>query len=280
MTDKNQLKKMRLTLLDKEGRLISDKLLTQDAEIYKGPVKEHNGPMKIEFTFLDKNDVGKVKKYLDMLTGELPLPVKSTGKSSNDSKVELDENKREALIKAFCDEGDQDKAIAYLRNLGFIFMYERDMETFKIEFKPKNAHSGKYQWMIRKTKESKISPTSDKFDPTIIMGIKIDGERNEKVVIYLYNEFLKKVKLPLPGEPKESWDTSELLKFPKFMSYDERIKFSGEHRGLTTGSRKAPSKFYLRWIDYVIIPTSEKNEFEKESGKLSSSMGEEAYIQE
>lgn len=280
VNNKNQVKKMRVTLLDKEGRLLSDKLLTQDPEIYKGPGATHDGPMKIEFTFLDKNDVSKVNKYLDMLVGKLPIPTKSTGKSANDSKVELDENKRESLIQTLLEKEDQDVAIKYLRGLGFVFMYERDLKTFKIDFTPKKAHSGRYQWMVRKIKESKISPLSDKFDPTILIGIKIDGERKEKVVVYLYNELYKKANIPIPDGTSETWDTSELLKYPKFMSYEERIKFSNEHRGLSTGSRKAPSKFYNRWLKYVMIPKSEKNQHESEAGNERDEFGEKAYVQD
>lgn len=261
-------KKIRIQLMDSEGRILSDKLSEQDPTLSLGPKDIHEGPMRIEFTFFDKKDIEKVNKFLDQITGKLPLSKKPTA-SKNDQVVEMDESKRESLIMEAVSQKNQDAFISYLRNLGFTFMYNDFMEIMEIPFDPKKAHKNKYQWMVRKTKESKTSPLTDKYDPTIIFGVKIDMgiERSEKVVCYLYNKFHSSSKLKLVESPEFGYENTNLIKYPKYMTYDERIKFAAEHRGLTSGSRKEPSKFYKRWLPYVIIPNDSKTKFDKDAGK-------------
>ena len=256
--------------MDDEGRILSDKVVGQDPAISAGPSEKHTGPMRLEFTFVDKNDVDKIIGYIGKLGGDLPIPAKKSGTSKNDKQVELTENSREEIAAKALSFETQDEMLDFLRGLGFTFLYEEDLKTFKIPFSPKKAHSGNYQWMVRKIKESKMNPLSDKYDPTIIIGVKIIGERDEKVVIYLYNKFHGKASIKVDKDPKFNYDQTELLKFHPVMDYSERIKFSTEHRGLLTGSRKKPSKFYERWLPYVIIPKSNKSEHDDKSGQKYS----------
>lgn len=265
-TTKLKVKKMRIQLMDDDGRILSDKLVGQDPAISAGPSEKHTGPMRLEFTFTDQKDVEKVKKYLDQLSGELPIPSKKRATSNNDKQVELTENSREEIAGKALTFKDQDEMIKYLSDIGFVFLYEEDLETFKIPFEPKKVHSGKYQWMVRKVKESKVNPLSDQYDPTILVGVKILEERDPKVVVYLYNKYYGKADISLPDKPKFDYEGTTLLKFHPVMDYSERIKFSTEHRGLLTGSKKKPSKFYERWLPYVVIPNADKSDHDKEAG--------------
>jgi hypothetical protein len=54
-------KKLRIQLFDDEGRMVDDRTVSQDPEIYSGPKENHNGLFRIEFTLNTKDDVEKAK---------------------------------------------------------------------------------------------------------------------------------------------------------------------------------------------------------------------------
>jgi len=135
----------------------------------------------------------------------------------------------------------------------------------------KDIHLAKYQWMVRVAKRAK-DPRNDKFDLPLLIGISImeKESRTDKMVIYLNGTFSKSEKLEVPKNAMTFRQTN-LIKYPHYMTYEEREKWGIEHRLLLSNPTKSPSKFYLRWSrdvkvgDELKLKTEEDGKKEKES---------------
>jgi len=241
-------KKIRIQKFDSEGRLIDDRMVSQDTEFTSGPKLKHEGPLRVEFSLLDKSDVEGAVTYLGKLTGSLPIEAKKLKKLKEPQNPEH----REQLLKdALGEAHDQDTLITYLRDHGFKFMMHEFLETFDWPMLIlRNHHKEEFQWMLRCSKIAK-NPTSDKYDPMLAFGIKLVGDRQEKVVIYLHGEFHKSYKIPLPDKPRETFKKSGMMKFPHFMVENERDKFRFEIRQYQNNPEKEFSKFFNRWREHV-----------------------------
>ena len=242
-------KKIRIQLYDPEGRLSSDRLVTQDPEFTSGPKITHDGPIRIEFSLMDKDDIDKAKTYLGQLVGTLPKP-EPRGRKPLTQEMGDDESRAELLEDALKQTDDQDKLIAYLRDHNFVFMTWDFFSTFDFKVDIKEKHQETHQWLIRQLKRAK-NPKSDKYDPMLMIGIKLLGDRSEKIVIYLNGEYHASVKVDIPGKPKETFKKSGMMKFPKFMTEPERDKFRFEIRQYQANPNRVLSKFYKRWAEYV-----------------------------
>lgn len=241
-------KKIRIQKFDQEGRFLEDRMVSQDPEFASGPKGKHEGLLRVEFTLLDKADTEKAKVYLDQLRGALPLEAKKLKKLTKEPQLE--EHREQLILDAMEKATDQDELIKYLRDHDFVFMLWDYMETFDWAPEVKDIHKEKYQWMIRRIKTAK-NPASDKYDPMLIFGFQLIGERNEKIVIYLNNEFHKAYKVALPDKPRETFKKSGMMKFPPYMTEQEREKFRYEFRQYQDNPEKKFSKFYLRWREWV-----------------------------
>lgn len=242
-------KKIRIQLFDEEGRLFIDRMVTQDTEFISGPKGEHKGPIRIEFTLSNSNDTEYAKTYLDQLTGLLPIP-EPRGRKPQELELSTDDSRARLLEEAIEKATDQDKLIAYLREHDFVFLTTDFLETFDFNIELKTKHRNEYQWMMRCIKRAK-NPKSDKYDPMLIIGIKLIGDRTEKVVVYVDREYLESHKVPLPKKPKETFKKSGMMKFPHYMVEDEREKFRFEIRIYQRNKEKVLSKFFSRWAEYV-----------------------------
>lgn len=244
-------KKLRIQLFDKEGALVNDRLVSQDPEIYSGPKDSHDGPIRVEFTLENKDDVEKVKTYLDKLTGILPLDAQK--KKKKVEKVFSTDNREKVLEEALRigEEYGQDKMIEYLRNLNFSFMMSDFLKTFDFPMlNIKDRHFEKYQWMIHCIKRAK-NPKSDKYDPMLIFGIQISSERSDKIVVYLNGEFVSYNNIAVPGETSLDFKKTNMIKFPHYMIEEEREKFRYELRQYQENPEKPLSKFFKRWSSAV-----------------------------
>lgn len=242
-------KKLRIQLFDTEGRMIDDRMVTQDPEVAKGPQLTHVGPMRIEFSFDSPDDVAKVKTYLDQLVGNIPLGTKKARKSM--VKTMEDPKVREAILEEAIGMEDQDQLIAFLREKGFRFMMSDFLQTFDWpQLQIKEKHLEKYQWMLYCQKPAK-NPKSDKYDPMLIFGIQLLPEHDERIVVYLHGEYHKGYKIPIPSKPKEVFKKTNMTKFPDYMTHDEREKFRFELRQYEADPEKPLSKFWKRWRPYV-----------------------------
>lgn len=268
MEDKINFKpKIRIQLLDEESRVIDDRMVDQYTELVNGPKKTHDGPLKVEVTLSNQQDIDLFKEYLDKLRGKLPLKeIQSRGRPSTNN-LSIESPREDILVQVEKIE-DQDEVIKYLRELGFVFLLTEDFKTYFPEFefetrdigKPNNSgqYLDSYSWMVRCIKRAK-DPKSDKYDKMIIFGFSLINGRNNKVVPYLYGERKKPLRIPVKSSSNISFSkVTELTKFPVYMVEAERLKFSSEMRQLMLSSDKKPSKFFLRW--YRDVKFSEENQ--------------------
>lgn len=243
-------KKMRIQLYTKEGLPMVDRLISQDIEIRNGPKEVHDGPMRIEFTFTEQTDIQSVKDYLDKLIGTLPLEHKIRKKKKNDTVISID-NREAFLADALLQIGDQDQLIKYLRENEFVFCTTGHLKLVRdLNINFKERHEKKCQWMIRRLKKPAKSPLNDKFDPMLVFGINL-LDISDRVYIYVDKEFKEIIHVPIPEKPRETFKKSGMIKFPHYMTPEERDKFRIEFRGLTQNPAKEPSKFFKRWVEYV-----------------------------
>lgn len=246
-------KKMRIQLV-KDGLNISDRLVDQKTEFYIGPKEVHDGPMIIEFILEDGSDTEGAIQYLKKLTGLLPIENKPGPKKAGapSNKEVYDGSSREILlveaVKASKD--NQDAFISYLREREFVFMTSDQLKTLLPEsYKFKKVHLENYEWLLRRIKTAK-DPRADKFDISMILGIKILSDRSDRMLLYMNGENQKSIRLEVP-EKALNFKQTNLIKFPHYMIYEEREKWGIEHRQLMANPDKKPSKFYQRWVKDV-----------------------------
>lgn len=256
--------KMRISLLDHNGAILSDRLVDAYTEMSAGPKNTHTGPIRIELTLTSKNDIEGAKTYLDQLSGALPLREPGSKGRPNGAPKEVESPREDILIEVekMVNEGkNQDDIIKYLRGLGFVFILTEDFFNYFPDFPFDKKDIGEptdnkqylesLSWMTRCIKRAK-TPQADKFDPMILFGFSILKGQSNKVVPYLYRERKKPLRVK-PGKAL-TFNKVEFSKMPKYMVEYERLKFSTELRALTLDPNKAPSKFFLRWAPEVEIP--------------------------
>lgn len=267
------INKCRIQLLDENLVVKSDRLVDQNIEFNTGPKQNWKGPIRLEVTLVNKQDITSLKKYIDALEGELPIKeVASKGRPSSNNEMEINSPREDIYseVEGLVKEGkNQDHIINYLRSLGFVFLLTEDFLTYFPEFKFKERDISKpnsngqypnsYSWMVRRIKKAK-DPKSDKYDPQIIFGFSILGERDDKVVGYLFKERKSAFKAAIPTKNALTFNNMEMCKMPHYMTEEERLKWSSEMRQLIVNKEKAPSKFFLRWAVDVQVPlvTQEK----------------------
>lgn len=261
--------KIRVQAMDEDGIVLNDRLVDQYIEFLNGPKESHKGPLRVEVTLMNKEDVNSFKAYLDKLVGDLPIKkITGRGRPANNATEEMNSPREDILqdVEKLISEGkDQDQVIKYLRDLGFVFLLTEDFLWYFPNFQFRGGDIGtktdngqypsSYSWMVRCIKRSK-DPKTDKYDPQIIFGFQIMGERSSKVIPYLYKERKKPFRVEIPKKNALSFNNTEMTKFPKYMREDERLKFSTEMRQLMVNSEKKPSKFFHRWFPDVIFPTA------------------------
>jgi len=249
-------KKIRIQLFNEELVMQSDRLLTQDAEFNVGPKLQHSGPIRIEFTLMGTDDIARCKEYLDKLTGVVPLiskEVKTRGrKPSGDAIPDTDD--RAEMLSVFQQCSTQDEAIEMVKNCGFRFMtidlFEA-MGYLEGRSLPVGIKKGDYQILMRCLKQAK-DPKNDKYDPELIFGIKLMGDKEDKVLFFLQGE---KGKFDMPWAKKSEFNfkKTSMMKFPEYMTLEEREKWRREHRLSIANPEKEPSKFYARWKPYIEV---------------------------
>lgn len=269
--------KLRITLLENNGAVIQDRLVDATTEYYAGPKIQHSGPIRIETTLTNTQDIESFKKYLDQLTGTLPIKAPSAGRGrpsmANQANIESPRENIIEEVKKMASEGNnQTEVIEYLRKLGFVFILAEDLLYYfpdlKDSFKHKDLgdpndnkqYPNSLAWMVRCIRRAK-DPRTDKFDPMIFFGFNIQ-KPSRKVVPYLYKERQEPLKIDT-GKKVLSFNTVEFTKLPVYMREDERLKFSVEQRQLLLNPDKKPSKFFLRWVKDARFPDSLKPKIEE-----------------
>lgn len=270
--------KLRITLLEENGAVIQDRLVDAATEYYAGPKLQHKGPIRVEVTLGNTADIENFKKYLDQLTGSLPIKAPSVGRgrpstASIPSTMETPREDILADVKKMAEKGkNQTEVIEYLRKLGFVFILAEDLLFYFPDlvqnFKPNDLgaptdnkqYPDSLAWMVRCIRRAK-DPRTDKFDPMIFFGFNIQ-KPSKRVVPYLYKERQEPIKIDT-GKKVLSFNTVEFTKLPKYMLEQERLKFSIEQRQLILNPEKKPSKFFLRWVKDAQFPDSIKPKIEE-----------------
>lgn len=268
--------KLRITTLSENGTPLSDRLVDAYTEMNSGPKVQHNGPIRVEVTLTNKQDVDNFKEYLDRLIGVLPAkaPTAGRGRPAGTTVKNLESPREDILadVEKMVEEGkSQQEIIKYLRELGFIFILTEDfLYHFPgFEFDKKDVgeatdnkqYPNSFSWMARCIKRAK-DPKADKFDPMVIFGFSILNGPSKKIIPYLYKERKKPLRAQT-GKNVLSFSQAEFTKLPKYMLEEERIKFSTEQRQLLLNSEKKPSKFFMRWYRDVVFPDSIKDKIEE-----------------
>lgn len=266
--------KMRITTLNEDGSYIQDRLVDAYTELNAGPKFQHDGPVRLEITLQNQQDIEAFKTYIDQLTGKLPLrETTGRGRPSGGSTTAPLESPREdimAKVEQMVKEGsNQEDIIKYLRGLGFVFILTEDFlyhfDDFpfsKKDIGEPNANGqylNSFSWMVRCIKRAK-DPKADKFDPMILFGFAIMNGPSKKIIPYLYKERRHPFRVD-NGKKILTYSTVEFSKMPAWMLPDERIKFSAEQRQLLANPEKQPSKFFLRWSHDVLLPDSVHEKF-------------------
>lgn len=260
-----RLKKVRIRLYDKAGTPTSDRLVTQSTEFAAGPkdVIEEGGSVSIEAFLSNKDDVQAFVSYLEKLNGKVPhKELGSKGRPKNGTKKELTVAERKDFVDEILLEVDkkgwnQDKLIETLRDkhqFRFISedfamaLHHRYGDDKSNPLGVKSVHFNKFVWMVRLVRLA-ADPKNDKYDPLISFGFRFDGGRSDRVVVYLEGQFYKRFKTKVPLKPKVTEKNISAIRYPAFMTYDERAKFRNELRKAKRG--KEPSKFLLKWMPHM-----------------------------
>lgn len=265
--------KMRITTLNEDGSYIQDRLVDAYTELNAGPKFQHEGPVRLEITLQNQQDIESFKNYIDQLTGK--LPIKETvgrGRPSTSSTTTLESPREDILMKVeqMVKEGsNQDDIIKYLRGLGFVFLLTEDLlyhfddfPFFKKDIGDPNSNGqylNSFSWMVRCIKRAK-DPKADKFDPMILFGFSIMKGPSKKIIPYLYKERRHPFRVD-NGKKVLTYSTVEFSKMPAWMLPEERIKFSAEQRQLLANPEKQPSKFFTRWSHDVLLPDTVHEKF-------------------
>lgn len=264
--------KLRITLLSENGCPVSDRLVDAYTELNTGPKVQHKGPIRVEVTLENKQDIENFKRYLDGLSGTLPIK-ENVGRGRPTSSVvkELESPREDILadVEKMVSEGkSQGEIVTYLRAIGFVFILTEEFKFHfpEFEFNKKDVgepndngqYLNSYSWMVRQIKRAK-DPKADKFDPQIIFGFSIINGPNKKVVPYLYKERRKPLKVAKTSSNTLSFSKVGFTKYPAFMIESERLKFSTEIRQLLNNPEKKPSKFFIRWFKDVKFPDTIKD---------------------
>lgn len=246
--------KMRIQLLDDSGVTISDRLVDQYSELLNGPTETHRDPFKLEITIDSKETMERLKGYLEKLVGNLPLVIKSSSSKSTSSKSM---NPYKEIFNDIKAKEHIEKIIEYLESLNFRWVTYQFLQEANTDGKfPKLAENPaypRYQWLVRMLRQAK-DPGNDRYDWTMMIGIKFVGPTADKVYIIYKGE--KKAILT------RSWETGKNLNmkkkkipliFPQYMTIEERKRWRYMHRkvklGKTLGTRD--DIFYKRYLPEV-----------------------------
>ena len=250
--------KMRITKRNLETHMIeADRLVDQASALNDGAEEMEGYYVTLEVTIFDKVSAELAVNYIKQITGDLPsflrkAPIKTTQKENgglfmNDSY--------QKFIKELSSTKDQEALINNLRDLGYHF-YSTDHLVelgFAISFADEKHE--KYQWMVKRLKEAK-DPVNDKLDKNLIIGIKIAGKHFEKVHFYYRNPQSAELFLKLHSTAKIAWPEQHhinfkkmkvTLRFPQYMTYDDRRRWRTEHEKLKRNPNYKPSKLYLKY---------------------------------
>lgn len=255
------LKKIRVQLFDSEMNQITDRLVTQETEFRTGPKEPHKGPLKIEVCLFTKDDANDCLTYIKKLIGDLPIEVAPAKLKTANMASADDDSWRESLVQSVPEFESQDGLIKDLRNQGFVFLTAEHLADMGLVTWTEDDVQWSYQWMVKLIKEAK-SLINNKYDPTVMFGFKLLGDKVEQMYTYLHGD-MESIEMPWKSANKVTFRKTEMVKFPHYMIAEEREKFRVElYKARKLFSEEKPhkfSKFFRRW--YTDVDFREKEEW-------------------
>lgn len=258
-------KKCRIQLYDADFNHLSDRLVEQDTELYKGPKETHEGPIKIEVCLFEQSDIEQFVKYLYQLQGSIPMEQRVPGKRGRPKlKDSLNETNQEAFLEnltssiANGDLTSQEELIEYLREQGFKFLTMDYIQDLGLNFPVEEEHEEGFQWMMPCLKTAK-DPANDKFDPKIAFGFRVLGNKKiKKVPVYLFNEVQDVLELPWEKENSYNIHKTDMAKFPPYMTMEERESFRKSLRDMQRDPEMPLPRIIKRWYQDVEFAQKEE----------------------
>jgi hypothetical protein len=200
----------------------------------------------LEVNIAEPTDIDKVIEYMDKLRGKLPITSTKTPKPTKD-KV----NPYQEIFQAIKAKEYIEDIIEYLTEINFRFISQQFMEERSAgdpQVWPKDFN---YQWMVRVLRYAK-DPANDKFDFTLLVGIKFMGKQSDKIYI-MFNGEKKAVLLRKWRKDNSAINMKKkkvAMKFPDFMTIEERKHWRHIRRKveLKRNIGTKDQKFYDRYI--------------------------------
>lgn len=248
-------KKMRIQTFDEDFNMLSDRLVSQYSEFNKGPGKVHEGPLKVEVSLFSKEDVDKFRQYLEMLKGIIPIETtkKKRGRKRSPKDVE---GFREFMVKKLSGLENPSDAmvIQACREEGMVFTSLEFLHDMGYPILVPKLHR-KYRYMAQLVKKAK-NPINDKYNPSLLVGLK-----GNRVVVYSAEELLLELAVTKDEDAKIKIPAKVKVKFPVYLTQDERNKFRAEMQILKDNPEKKPTKWYARWVHEVAKESPEGVKF-------------------
>lgn len=261
-----QSTKMRVKLYDPHsGELTQDRLVEQSTEVNLGPKEKHTGPISLEINLVDQESTTALIAYIQKLVGSMPITKKLPKQVRlKQGTIELNDAEplEELVATAFKRYQTQEDLIKFLRDQGFKFIDSHVITDIVPELADKLKLRDKdkdFQFMIRLVKEAK-DPKNDKYDYRLLFGIKILGDKQGKVLTYLFGKFNNFHKIAWKSAKKDVLfkKHDRVMEFPEHMDYDERKKWRTEYQKLQLTGQQGkpmpkPSKYFMKNARFVLV---------------------------
>lgn len=253
------MSKLRITLSDKETReIISDRLVESALEFSTGPKEKHDGPIRVDMLLENRGEVEGLVQYLQKLALDLPLDTKTTKRTYNKTTNLADDQKMD-IIQIINKTKNLEEAIQLLRDTNYAFLSYEHLKTIADKngwaFELKNPKHENYQFMCRVLRLAK-DPKNDLIDISLVFGIKIMGNRFDKILVFEGGKQTQLIKKEWAERKEIGFKVKEkFFKFPKPMSYEERAKWRAEDRKVMGAKEKGtdytPAAFYTKWAPFI-----------------------------
>lgn len=134
---------------------------------------------------------------------------------------------------------NQEAVMEYLRSFGFYFVESEVLLKLhpKLGIPPKHM---KYSFMIRGIKKN-ID------DTRIIVGIKLWGDKVDRVLLYIQGDLDSRLKIPWKERQDINFKKIKIrVKFPDYLNYEERKKWRWEHAKVKKDPNYKPTAMYQK----------------------------------
>jgi hypothetical protein len=243
--------KIRIQLREENGAVLSDRLVDQTTELATGPKEVHEGPITVEFTAMNSDDLERVVLYIQKLKKLVPIETKPPRKTYTKRKNTL--NAYKELFLEVKKKPTMEKVIEHLDNLDFTWLHTQYFEELtrygKGEFG--YIHDGKYkqmQWLSRKVRTA-VNPIHDLYDFRLIFGIDLIRKKSDRVVVFFDGKIKGILTKPWPEKKKNMKVKKIPLVFPTHMTIEDRKKWRAIHRKIKDDRKVnvADENFYYRY---------------------------------